>query len=87
MDWFDFTLKLCGALSIYGIGWFVLTKIIKPNRYTWVLLLIIFSSAFIYTTFFVNNDLSRTVVLMSVKWGVFGLSILSFKSAKQFWRQ
>ncbi len=86
MDWLDFTLKLCGALSIYSIGLFVLTKLIKPSRNTWVLLLIIFSSAFIYTTLFVNNDLSRTVVLMSAQWGAFGLSILSFESAKESWR-
>ncbi len=82
MNWQDFTLKLGGALLIYGIGWLILNKAIKPRQSTWKVLLILFASIFIYMHFFVDKSSTYNMVLTITTWGIFGLALDSFKHAK-----
>jgi magnesium-transporting ATPase (P-type) len=82
ISWSDIVFRILGALLVYCVGYIFLTKIIHPNKLWWAIFTVGFVAIFAYTASWLELEVSRTVSLMSVKWGSFGLALLAFRNAR-----
>jgi energy-coupling factor transporter transmembrane protein EcfT len=82
MDISETILIILGALVIYGCAHFVLAILLRPNKAAWIVILLLFISAFCYLAFFLEPNVKRSIVLLSAKWGSFGLVLLSIQKVR-----
>ena len=77
-----FIIDLIIALSVFGIGSILLDRVLKPNRkWMWVACATL-SAIFVYITFFLL-PFNKDIEIHSANWGLFGLAMYTFQTAKR----
>ncbi len=73
------------ALSVYLIGQLIISKIIKPKKLWWFAICIPLFAVFSWLAFWLPLDIGQNLYVSAIQWGIFGLFLYSFDTARTHW--
>ena len=66
----DFLIKIVGIFSVFGIGWLLIEKSLKPKSEILALISLIFVFIELWLFFGLPIETGNTLVIESIKWGL-----------------
>ena len=77
----DFLIKIVGIFSVFGIGWLLIEKLLKPKSEILALISLIFIFIELWLFFGFPTETGKTLVVESLKWGLFALTLYLLSKA------
>ena len=77
----DFLIKIVGIFSVFGIGWLLIEKSLKPKSEILALISLIFVYIELWLFFGLPIETGNTLVIESIKWGLFALTLYLLSKA------
>ena len=77
----DFLIKVVGISSVFGIGWLVLEKLLKPRSEILALISLVLVFVLLWLFFGLSIKTGSTLIVESIRWGLFALTLYLLSKA------